>query len=180
MAALPVIAAVAAIGGAGISAAGSIQQGNQARRLGNYQAAQLNQQAGQDQATAQRVAEGQKLQADLAASRAKTLIGAGGGKISDPTVVDILGDIQGQGEYNSMSALFNGTERANNANDQAAAARYSGNQAFQAGQIKAGSDVLNGVSTSLMAKYSPTGGAYAPVVTPSSQSGFLTNVKGYF
>lgn len=130
-----------------ISAVGTIAQGNAARAAGNYQAAQLNQQAGQERAIAQRNAIEQRHKATLANSRALAVAAAGGGGASDPTVNNIMGDITGQGEYNALSALYTGEERARGMNMQADVARLEGKQARSASLLKAGTTILGAGST---------------------------------
>jgi hypothetical protein len=159
------IAAGTAAAGAAVSAAGAAQQGRAANKLAGFQARQLTQQAGQDRATAQRQAIGQRHEATLAGSRARALTAAGGGSMLDPSSVNIMGDIEGQGEYNALSALFNGEERARGQELQATSTLFSGKQAQMAGNISAGSEVLKGAG-SLMSKYSPTGGAYTSSAKP--------------
>lgn len=142
-----------------VSALGSIASGNAARGQANYQARQMEQQAGQERATAQRAAIEQRHKAALAGSRAQALAAASGGGASDPTIVGIQSDIAGQGEYNALSALFNGEERARGMETQAQATRFQGQQARKAGVMGAFTSVANGAGTimgsgnSLLNKY---------------------------
>ena len=155
------VAVAAAVASTVLSSVGAVQQGNAQKKAANYQAAQREQQAGQDRATSQRQAIGQRKQANLVASRTRANAAASGGGAFDPNVVDILGDIEGQGEYNALSALFNGEERARGMEMQASAARYQGRQAQTAGYTKAASTLLDGASQAAMMKYSPSGGAFS-------------------
>lgn len=163
------ISAATTAAGAGVAAAGAAAQGRAQNKAAGFQSRQMEQQAGQDRATAQRVAITQRHQAKLAQSRATTLTAAGGGSMLDPSVVNIMGDIQGQGEYNALAALFSGEERARGQELQASATRITGKQAQIAGNINAGSEMLKGAAsyanTSLMSKYSPTGGGYSNAKT---------------
>lgn len=63
-------------------------------------------------AASQRVAHEERRQADLAASRALAVAAASGGGVSDPTVVDTLVRIRGEGALRASVALYEGEERA--------------------------------------------------------------------
>lgn len=152
MAVLAAAAPFLAAAGTVVSTIGAIQQGNAQQAAANYQAAQLTQQAGQDRATAQRQAIEERRKAGLALSRVQAFSAASGAGATDPTVNNIAGDIAGQGEYNALTQLYNGEERARGLENQASATRFQGQQAHQAGLFKAGSTILEG-GTSLMTKY---------------------------
>lgn len=158
MAGIPIAAVLSGIGTA-VSTVGQIQAGNAARRSANFQAAQMNQQAGQERATAQRAAIEQRRTARLAGSRATALAAASGGA-TDPTILNILGDIKTEGEYNALSALFTGEEKARGLEMGASARVVEGQTAKQASIINAGSTLSTGIGQSLMAKY---GGKYGSV-----------------
>lgn len=145
------------IAGTVVSTLGQIQAGNAARKSANFQAAQMNQQAGQERATGQRAAIEQRRTARLASSRATALAAASGGGATDPTILNILGDIHTEGEYNALSALFGGEERARGLEMGAAAKVVEGKSAKQASIISAGSTLSTGIGESLMMKY---GGTY--------------------
>lgn len=151
------------IGSTLFSAAGTIASGNAARGAANYQARQMEQQAGQERASSQRVAIEQRHKATIANSRVQALSAASGAGALDPTVVNIQSDIAGQGEYNALSALFNGEERARGMETQASAKRFEGQQAKTASVMGAGTALMSGASTimgggsSLLDKYGDGG-----------------------
>lgn len=140
-AALPFISAAGTI----VSTLGAISSGNAQQKAANYQAAQMDQQAGQERASAQRQAFEQRRKATLAGSRVTALAGASGAGVADPSVVDIMGDIQTQGEYNALSAMYTGEERARGYQMGADAKRFEGAEAKKAGYISAGGNLLSGV-----------------------------------
>lgn len=156
-AALPYISAAGTI----FSAVNALQQGSAQKKAANYQAAQLEQQAGQERASAQRGAIEQRKRATLASSRVKSLSAASGGGVLDPSIVDITGDIGTQGEYNALSALYAGEERGRGLEMGASAKRFEGAEAKRASYYTAAGTLFNGLSnqayrSSLMDKYSPT------------------------
>lgn len=140
--------------------AGAMQEGNAAREAGRaaqqaaeFQAKQMEQRAGQERAASQRAAEEQKRRAQLVSSRAQALAAASGAGALDPTVVDMLGDLEGEGQYRALTALYAGEERATGLETGAAAARYEGEIAKRRGDaarrgslIKAGGTLLSGAS----------------------------------
>lgn len=140
------------------SANAARQEGKQRQQAANYEAAQLEQNAGQQQAAAQREAAEERKRAQLAQSRALALAAASGAGASDPTVVDIIGDLAQEGSYRSMMQLYQGEDNARLLRQQAATKRYGGEIARQAGKTNAIASILKGGS-SLMSKYSPGGGA---------------------
>lgn len=135
------------------------QAGASARVAADYEAAQLEQNAGQQQAAAQRQAREQERDSRLAMSRALAVAAASGGGASDPTVMNIMARLAGEGTYRSMVSLYQGDEKSRQMRDQAAATRYSGQvremDARSAAKAQRGGSVatlLSGAS-SLYSKY---------------------------
>jgi hypothetical protein len=135
-----------------MSAGGQIRQGRQAQAAADYEAAQLEQNAGQQIASSQRAALSDEQQARLAQSRALAVAAASGGGASDPTIVGILSRLNGEGTYRSMVDLYQGQERARQLNDQAAATRYQGEVAASNAKWAAASTLVSG-SSSMYSKY---------------------------
>lgn len=150
---LSTIATVASIGGSIVSGLGQMQAGRAANASAKFQAAQLEQRAGQERAAAQRQAIEERRKAALAISRGQAVAAASGAGATDPTVMNITGDVAAQGEYNALSALFGGEERARGAQLQATATRMEGKQAKKAGMIGGLGTIAGGVGTTLFAKY---------------------------
>jgi hypothetical protein len=133
-----------------------ILAGKQARRAGEYQEQQYNIAAGQQQAAAQRAAGEEQRKSRLVQSRALAVAAAGGGGASDPTVVDIIGDLAAEGEYRSMLALYEGDDKARSLRAKGAAAKYEGRAAQRASYLRAGTSAL-----SMYAKYGGGGGGFS-------------------
>ncbi len=90
-------------------------------------------------------------------SRAVAIAAASGGGVDDPSIVQALGELNAEGEYRVMSALWSGQNEAAGLQFRAEAARREGETAFQIGVINA---ITAGVST-----YQAFGGS--SVVTPT-------------
>lgn len=144
--------AVMTVVATGVQAASTIAQGNAAKEAASYQAAQYQQQAGQARATAQRQAIEEQRKGAFALSRAQAVAASSGAGATDPTVENIEGDLAGQSEYNQLTALFNGEERARGLTQQADTAIYEGRQAKRASIYKAVGTVAQGGET-LYSKY---------------------------
>lgn len=129
-----------------VSAAGSIMSGNAQRGAANFQASQMEQQAGQERASAQRQAIAQREKAAYAGSRIQALAAAGGGGALDPTIENLRANVAGRGEFDALSALFTGEERARGLETGASARRYEGAQARRAGVIGAVSQIGQGAA----------------------------------
>ena len=155
---LTTVAAVASVGGSIVSGIGQMRAGQAANNSAKFQAAQMQQQAGQDRASSQRVAIEERRRAGIAMSNAQAGSAASGGGATDPTVMNLTGAIAGQGEYNALSALFEGEERARGRELAAASARMEGKQAKKAGMIGGISTIASGAGNALMMKYAPSGG----------------------
>lgn len=163
------------------SAMGKMRAGDAALESGRRkqmglksQAAQLEVNAGQQVAVAQRAAEDDRRVAALAGSRALALAAASGGGASDPTIMNLMAKLAGEGTYRAMAALYSGKEKARGMTDQARMARYSGDVAMSdaeaaksASRFSAFSTVLNG-ATSLYSRFgkpsdpASSGGGFEP------------------
>lgn len=164
---LATAATIAAAASGVMSAAGTIMSGNAARGAANYSAAQSEQQAGQEVAVSQRKAIEARRQAGLANSRVTAVAAGSGASATDPTVLDIMGDNAGVGEFNALSALYSGEETARGLRMRGVADRYEGATTRQASLVKAGGTVLS-AGSSLYDKYSMGG----PADTGSVPSAF--------
>lgn len=157
----------AQIAGALIQAGGTIMGGIAANDAAKAEARQLEQQAGQERAKAQRVAIEQRRKGELAQSKLTASVAGGGGDTSDPTVVDLASGIYQESEYDALMGLYNGEERARGYEYGAKVRRWEGKQAKKMSFFDAASTAL-GAGASLMDKY---GGGGPPGVSPA-QSGY--------
>lgn len=141
--ALPLMAA-----GTLISASGTLAAGAAAERASQHQAVQLTQQATAERASAAAASAEERRKATLVQSRARALMAASGSDVD----ANILGDIEAEGEFRALSALWEGDERAAGARAQASATRFEGKSRRQASRIQAFGTLLSG-GASLAEKY---------------------------
>lgn len=106
-----IMAAVAVVGT--VMDINASKKKEKAIRAANFRrAAQLEEKAGQVLAASQRGMLQQRKQKELVASRALAVAASGGGGASDPTVVNIIADIEGEGAYRESLALYQGEQEA--------------------------------------------------------------------
>ena len=147
-AALPYVAAASTVLSTGLA----VQQGKNQRDLAEYQAQQREKEANAAQAEAQREAIIEKRKAKNLMSRARAVAGASGAGSSDPTVTNLLANIETQGELNALNALYSGNTAASGYRTGAAMARREGRASRTAGYMNAASTALSG-GTSWYEKY---------------------------
>lgn len=135
--------------GTGVSAVGSLKAGADAKAASEFNAAQLDASAKAESAASQRKAEEERRQKRLVQSRARAVGAASGGGID----LELAGDLEEEGEYRALTALWEGEEAAKGRRNQAAATRFEGRQSKKAGFLKAGRTILGG-GGSLYEKYS--------------------------
>jgi hypothetical protein len=180
--------------GLDLQAQGALLAGSAARLAGSrkrvalqFEADQIVQQGGNAMASAERAAEEERRAARLLASRALAVAGASGASASDPSVVNLISRVAGEGAYRGMVKLYQGQEQKRVAMMQAAGRRYEGAVAeeigaaqddayqLQAQNLRRGGDAArsSGVAglvrgaSGLFAKY---GGA-GPGATPTGETG---------
>lgn len=147
-AALPIMMVASTV----LGTVGAFQQGQAAQKAAAFEAAQADQQAGQVRAQSQRVAEEERRKTRVLQSRTQALAAASGAGAQDPTVVNLDAQIGATGEYNALSALYEGENKARGYEMQADAARYEGAQTKKAYQMKGLTTALSGGS-SLFQRY---------------------------
>ena len=119
------------------SAAAAEATGQRQATASQFQAAQLEQNAGQAIAASQLQAAEQQRQARLLTSRALAVTAASGGGATDPTITNIISKISGEGAYRSALALYQGEDRARLLRMDAEGKRYEAGMALESASAKA-------------------------------------------
>lgn len=122
---------------AGMRAGATIYGGYQQKAAADLSASGLESAGDQAVAASQRRAQEELRRSKLLSSRALAVAAASGAGASDPTVVDIISGIAGEGAYRSELALYEGREAKRAMDAKADAARYQGKQARGASYINA-------------------------------------------
>jgi hypothetical protein len=147
-AALPYISAASTA----LAVGAQVKAGNEQKNQMEILAREREEDAKAVQAESQREALNERKKAKNLMSRARAVAGASGAGASDPTVTDILTDIDTQGETNYLNALYSGNTVARGLRSGAATARRTGRAAQTAGNMNAASTALGG-ATSWHEKY---------------------------
>jgi hypothetical protein len=140
-----------------LGAYSGIQEGKAAERMGKFTARQLRQKATQEVAVSQRLAKKEREKAALVESRARALAAASGGAATDKGVMDIITDIQAQGDVNALTRLAEGIETAKGLELQAEGAEIEGRQAKKAARTRAITGLL-GEGVGMAERYGFIGG----------------------
>jgi hypothetical protein len=114
------------------------------------------------------MAEEQRLKEQME-SRAIAVAAASGAGIDDPTMVQLIGDLNTEGEYRIMSRLFVGETEAEGLQEQSYAARREGEAALNAAYVKV-------VKSAISTFGGGFGGGSTP--TPSSMSAVQSQPGG--
>lgn len=99
-------------------------------------------------------------------SRALTVAAASGAGIDDPTVVNLIGDLNAEGEYRVMSRLWVGDAEAEGMSFQANEAYRAGEDAKNAGYINAAKSVMSAWSGYSSPKATTSSALPSTVPTP--------------
>ncbi len=118
-------------------AAAGIIGGLMDKAAADHTAAQLLDNAGAANAAGQRASIEQRRQKRLIQSRAQAVSAAGGGDTTDISTQDALADIEREGEFRALTALFEGRERAAGLRNQAKATKFQGKQSLIQGGLTA-------------------------------------------
>ena len=132
--------------GTGVSAYGQYETGKAAKANADLVAIQQERQGKAAQAEAQREAIYERKRSQHLQSRARAVAAASGGSVSDPTVQNILGDIEDEGEFRALSALYSGDSDEALARLAAGSTRREGRAARRGAYLNAGSTILGGAS----------------------------------
>ena len=141
------MAELAFVVGFGLTAKAARDEGKARKALAFDQARQLEQRAGVTRGASQRAAVRELDVAENIQSRALALAAASGGGVTNPTVLNILADIQAEGEYRSLTQIFTGEDEARGMEAQARSLRNTGSALARSGNLKAAGTILQGVST---------------------------------
>lgn len=126
---------------AGVSVASTIGQANANEKIAQIEADQLKEQSISDTASAVQDAKHERRRAEQLKSRV-TALAAGSGS-SGMDIERTISDIDQQGEYNSLAALYSGATSANSKKYAAEATRARGASQKSSGYMNAGSTILS-------------------------------------
>jgi hypothetical protein len=130
---------------AGMAVATTMADANTKERLAEIEADQLEKQAIADTAMSVQQAKGERKRAEELKSRALALAAKSGHSGSD--IDKVVSDIDQQGEYNALAALYSGSTASASKKYAAAASRAYGSSAKASGYADAGGTILGAMDT---------------------------------
>ena len=158
------LAAAASIVGTVVSAVGTIAAGRAQRESADHQAAQYDIRAKEERAAAQNEAQQYRQRAKLVGSKLQATSAASGFGASDPTVLDLAGDIASTGILQAALTRYGGESRAQGVEGQAEGLRMSGRAAETGSFYNAAATVIGGAG-SLFQRY---GQVFTPRATATA------------
>lgn len=120
-----------------VGAYSQIQQGRIADANARVSAIQDEHDANAAQVESQAQASNERRRAKIIRSRALAVAGASGAGVDDPTISNILSDIEGEGEVRALNALYEGDYLAQGLRSGAEAKRRMGSASRNAGNLAA-------------------------------------------
>lgn len=138
------IAAIASAASAAVGAAGAISQGQQQKKIGEYNAQIAQNQAIAARQKAEYDEERQRTMIARMGGTQRANIAAGGGELLDAG--DVLGFSAEEAELDALAIRYGGKMAADAASQQAVLRRAEGKAAQKASYFKAGSSLLTGAS----------------------------------
>lgn len=142
-----------------------------------YRAEQLETNAGQERAVAQRGAIEERRRARLAQSRAVALGAAGGGTTAD--ITDVLSGLDDYGEYNALSRIYEGEDAARQLEGGAQLALYEGRTNLAASNYEARNVKRKGYTSAFLDFGSALYSKYAPSSSALDSDIYGRNVGTY-
>lgn len=125
------------------SLSSTLTQGQTQEKIASIQASQLKKQAIADTADSVQTAKLERKKAALLSSRVTALAAASGSAVSSVDIQNSLSDIDEQGEYNALAALYSGQTAASSKRYQARVTEYEGAAAVSQSKLKAGATILS-------------------------------------
>ena len=141
------LALASTVASAGIGAAGTLAAGNNATAMGQYQSAELGQQAQTATATGQRAMLEERRKTGLVESSLQARAAGSGGTSTDPSVLNLGANIAKRGEYNALMDLSQGQNQAAGLENQGSAAKYGGQIAKIGDEYTAAGTIAGGAGS---------------------------------
>lgn len=165
------IALAATAASTAVSASGKKKAGREEQEAANLEAADLDQQAGQTRAVAQRRAEQIDRQSERLFSRQKALQAATGFAGDDVSALETLGETKRVSTYEQLLAKAEGEDQARALEFQAQQTRISGLRARRAANREALGTIIGGVAQIASTAASSFGGGSGSSSGSSSGGG---------
>lgn len=138
---------IALVASAVLASGAAVAQGQQQKKMANYQAAQADADADAAKAAARVQADRIRKAGQQQASQANAALAASGVETGEGTALRITSGITGDAEQDAYTTILNGMNTGARYNAQAQADRIGGKNAAQAGYINGASSLLQAGGT---------------------------------
>jgi len=162
---MPMAIPIIMVAAAAVAAYGAHQQGQAAKKAGDFNAKVSLQNAEAARSQASMRASQQERETMLRMGAIRAAHGASGGT-ADGSVLDVLADTAAQGEMQRQNLVYQGEMAARGYQNTAQLDIFGGQAEQKAGNLKAGSELLGGVAGAMGAR-SKLKGPSSPPPTPS-------------
>lgn len=140
------LAMIAGAIGSLIQVGGTLQAGREEEAKHLYQQKVQRQQADEAQAASQREAAARRREGEFLLSQQRAGVAAGGGSVTDPSVIDLMGDTAAEVDLAARSDLYRGEQQARGYNDAAKISGIDAKNAVTRSRWQAAGGLFAGVS----------------------------------
>ena len=141
----PVLGALGTV----MSVAGTMEEGREQKARFQYDQKVAAQQADEATAASQRDAMARYREGKHLLSQQQAAIAGSGGNLTDPSVMDVMGDTTERVTLAAQTDIYKGEQQARGYNDAAKVAGYNAESAMRAARIKAAGELFSGMSSIL-------------------------------
>ena len=141
----PVLGALGTV----MSVAGTMEEGREQKARFQYDQKVAAQQADEATAASQRDAMARYREGRYLLSQQQAAIAGSGGNLTDPSVMDVMGDTTERVTLAAQTDIYKGEQQARGYNDAAKVAGYNAESAMRAARIKAAGELFSGMSSIL-------------------------------
>lgn len=138
---------IALIAGTAVSAVGAISQGQQAKKMGQFQQEQAAADAQAEREAGQVRADKLRKMGRLQKSEARAALSKSGVVADAGSALEIQSDITMRSEEDALSEILTGTRRSSRLNQEGELSSRAGDNAYTAGILGAGKSVLSGAAS---------------------------------
>ncbi|MDM9629544.1 hypothetical protein QTL95_27035 [Rhizobium sp. S152] len=161
MSGFEILAGVAAAAGTALQVSGTLQQGKETQARYQYEQKVDAQQADEAQAASQRDAAQRYKEGQFLLSQQRAAIAGSGGDLSDPSVIDLMGDTADATAYAAESEIYKGEQQRRGYDDAAKVAGINATNAMKAARISAAAGLFDGI-TSMYSRFGQQAKKTAP------------------
>lgn len=141
------LALIAGAIGTGIQVLGTLQSGREQKARFQYEQKVQSMQADEAMAASQRDAQARNREGQLLMSQQRAGLAASGADLTEPSIINLMGDTSREIDLARRSELYKGDQQARGYNDAAKVSGINAQNAMRAATLSAGASLFAGVSS---------------------------------